>query len=363
MSSIGSIFRRPPKPPAAPNTANTIRAQKEAQQLMQFTPQGNLLFGSLDEGGNFVQRKSGDALRVVESPFQRQFREGQEEITLGLLDEIPGSLGGFRTAEDVEGALITQVPGLGDFSADALRLEEETFDAGARRLDPIIEEERRALVQNLADRGIPLSSEAGQRELDRFDQSVGDRRQDLAFGAIEAGRAEQNRLASLAAALRGQQLNEQLALTNLEQQQRAQQFGEIGALGGFSAPFKPLNAPTVDVAGIINQNYANQLARNKIQAENLATQQQQAGDLLSTGARLIGNLFSDIRLKKNIKPYDIKKGHQRYVFEYKEGNGAKYIGVMAQDLLQTKPEAVKEVDGKYMVDYSMLGFNMEAYNA
>jgi len=361
MSVLGSIFKSSPKPPAAPDTANTIRAQKEAQQITQFTPQGNLLFGTIDENGNFVQRESGDALRVVESPFQQQFREGQEEIALGLLGEVSPSLGAFRTAEDVESAVTTQIPGLGDFSADALRLEEETFEAGARRLDPIIEEERRALVQNLADRGIPLSSEAGQRELNRFDQSVGDRRQDLAFGAIEAGRAEQNRLTSLAAALRGQELNEQLALTNLEQQQRAQQFGEIGALGGFAAPFQPLNAPTVDVAGIINQGFANQLGRNRIQAQNLARDQQQAGDLISTGASLFA--LSDIRLKKNIKPYDTKNGYQRYVFEYNTGNGQKYIGVMAQDLLQTKPEAVKEVDGKYMVDYSMLGFNMEAYNA
>lgn len=277
MSFIGDIFSGPPKPPAAPDTSATLQAQKEAQQLTQFTPQGNLYYGTIDAAGNFIPRTSGDAVRVEESPFQRQFRTGSESIALDLVNQLKGgNLSGYRTASAVEGGLI---PLMGDFSGDIKRLEDETFSAGKRRIDPIVQEERDALIQNLANRGIPLSSDAAQKELNRFDQSVSDRYQDLTMRSIESGRAEQQRLATLAAALRAQQANEGLSFANLEQQQRAQQFGEIGALSGFAAPFQPLNAPTVDAAGIINQGYANQLARNNILASNYATNLGFAGDI------------------------------------------------------------------------------------
>lgn len=273
--------------PTAPNVNSTIEQQRRATQLFQFTPRGNLEFGTIGPDGEFVVRPDAEGLRVTESPFQRQFREGQEQLGLDLLGQLdPAQFETFRSAGQIESGI--QSPLLGDFADDALRIEQETFEAGQRRLDPIVEQERRDLIQNLADRGIPLSSEAGQKELDRFDVSLGDRQQNLAFGAIEAGRAEQNRLASLTAALRGQEVNEQLALANLEQQQRAQQFGEIGALGGFAAPFQPFNAPTVDVAGIINQGFANQLGSagftNQTRNQNLAF----AGDIIGAGARAAG---------------------------------------------------------------------------
>lgn len=274
----------------APDTASTIEQAKQAAQLFQFTPRGNIEFGTIGPGGEFIAREGSDAVRQTESAFQQQFREGQEALGLSLLGQMdPSQFETFRSAGAIEGGL--QTPLIGDFADDALRIEQETFEAATGRLDPIIEQERRDLVQNLADRGIPLSSEAGQKELDRFDLSVQDRRESVAFGAIEAGRQEQNRLASLTAALRGQEVNEQLALANLEQQQRAQQFGEIGALGGFAAPFQPLNAPTVDVASIINQGFANQLGSanlsNQARAQNLSG----VGDIFSSVGGAFGGFF------------------------------------------------------------------------
>jgi len=287
MSFVSDIFRGPPKPPPAPDPAATIQAQKEAQQLTQYTPQGNLLYGSVGPEGQFVPRNLGDALRIEESPFQQQFRTGSEGIALGLIDQLSDRpLSDYRTASQIESGV--DIPLLGDFSGDIQRLEDETYQAGLRRIQPELEQSREGLVQSLADRGIPLSSEAAQRELDRFDRAQSDALQDLTFRSIESGRAEQQRLATLSAALRGQQFNEGLGLANLEQQQRAQQFGEIGALGGFAAPFQPLNAPTVDVAGIINQGYANQLGANNIASRNYAIGLGFAGDLAGVGGSYLG---------------------------------------------------------------------------
>jgi hypothetical protein len=208
-----------------------------------------------------------------------------------------------------------------------------------------------------------LSSEAAQKELTRFDTSVQDRQQSAAFGAIEAGRLEQNRLSQLTAQLRGQDVNEQLALANLEQQQRAQQFGEIGALGGFAAPFQPFNAPTVDVAGIINQGFANQLSANQAinsaNQANFATNIGFAGDLASAGGTAAA---SDERLKENVKYHSTKNGFKLYDFNYKGGETV-YRGVMAQEVLESKPDAVTVMDnGFYGVFYDKLGLQMEVVN-
>lgn len=361
MGFLDDMFSGPPEPTlvAPPNTDDTLEQQREATQVSQYTPYGNLIYGTYDADGNFAPRESGQALQVTESPFQEQFRGLSEDVAIQLAQGLNGNLGGFRSASDVESAITT--PLLGDFANEALRIENETFEAAQRRLEPQIEQERDNLIQNLADRGIPLTSEAAQKELDRFDLSVSDRNQDAAYRAIDAGRTEQNRLAQLTAALRGQEINEQLALANLEQQQRAQQFGEIGALGGFASPFQPLNAPTVDAAGIINQGFANTVGANQFnnsaRQSAYANQMAHYGDLATTGAQIYA--MSDTRLKEDIKFVGHKNGYNLYEFNYKGGE-IRYRGVMAQEVLETNPDAVAVMDnGYYGVYYDKLGFPME----
>lgn len=68
-------------------------------------------------------------------------------------------------------------------------------------------------------------------------------------------------------------------------------------------------------------------------------------------------LFSDVRLKQNIKLVrPSKSGIPIYEFEYinKDLGKGRYEGVIAQDLLESHPEAVKEKDGFYSVDYSLI---------
>lgn len=75
--------------------------------------------------------------------------------------------------------------------------------------------------------------------------------------------------------------------------------------------------------------------------------------------------FSDERLKENIREIDEIDGVKRYEFSYKDEPQTRYIGAMAQQVLDVIPEAVHiGDDGYYMVDYSMLPFQMsEALNA
>ena len=70
---------------------------------------------------------------------------------------------------------------------------------------------------------------------------------------------------------------------------------------------------------------------------------------------------SDRRLKRYIRRVgESKRGFVLYSFQYIWG-GPFYVGVMAQDLLTTYPEAVSVgPDNYFMVDYSKLDFDMMA---
>lgn len=73
-------------------------------------------------------------------------------------------------------------------------------------------------------------------------------------------------------------------------------------------------------------------------------------------AMMMGGL-SDVRAKENITKLGVENGHQTYEFSYK-GDGRRFIGVMAQDIQKTNPDAVNEVDGVLYVDYPRIGVEM-----
>jgi hypothetical protein len=79
-----------------------------------------------------------------------------------------------------------------------------------------------------------------------------------------------------------------------------------------------------------------------------------ASSLASIGSSIFG---SDERLKEDIKPVGTENGHNIYEFRYK-GEPEKYIGVMAQEVAKTHPEAVHEVNGYLAVNYDAIGVKM-----
>lgn len=67
---------------------------------------------------------------------------------------------------------------------------------------------------------------------------------------------------------------------------------------------------------------------------------------------------SDINLKENIVSAGTDNGHNIYEFNYK-GRPHKYVGVMAQSVAETHPEAVsRHPSGFLMVNYDMIGVKM-----
>lgn len=72
----------------------------------------------------------------------------------------------------------------------------------------------------------------------------------------------------------------------------------------------------------------------------------------------MGPMPSDIRLKYNISFVGVQNGYRLYSFNYKFDRTT-YVGVMAQEILLQKPEAViRQKNGYYSVDYRTLGLKM-----
>ena len=85
-----------------------------------------------------------------------------------------------------------------------------------------------------------------------------------------------------------------------------------------------------------------------------------------TLAKFLPALFSDIRLKQNIRRVGKSPtGYSIYEWEYKSDPETRYRGAIAQDVLKLNPMAVgirKEPnsdEGHFYVDYSKIDIDME----
>lgn len=112
-------------------------------------------------------------------------------------------------------------------------------------------------------------------------------------------------------------------------------------------------------------NMFNAQANYKLQSDQVANAADPFASLLGAGAQLgaayIGKT-SDRRLKENITQVgkDERTGLPLYEFEYINGSGQRYVGVMADEVEKIIPEAVFEMpDGFKAVNYQMLGIEMK----
>lgn len=89
-----------------------------------------------------------------------------------------------------------------------------------------------------------------------------------------------------------------------------------------------------------------------------STTQPGAAQVIGTAAQIAGMFMSDERRKKNVEPaHTDAAGRQWYRFNYDHEADAdeKHVGVMAQQVLKTDPDAVSvDKDGWYQVDYGKL---------
>lgn len=308
------------KAPDPPDPNVTAQAQTESNQqtaitqallnnINQVTPFGNLTFdqiGTFEDGTPQFQ-----ATTTLGEDQQAIF----DEINRLTLARLGGDAGGLGTAVD------TSDPALGQAISDRF----------LPRLNESLDERRRALEAQLVNQGFQRGSEGFNNALRDFNQVETDARNQIQIQARNQalqeilGGADSNR----------RDLN--LLLT-----------GGQAVQPGFQ-PTAQTGVAGTDVAGIINNNFNQQLA-NFQQANN--ARNSVFGALAGLGSSIAGFALSDRRAKENIKEVgELKDGTPIYSYKYKGAGGLTQLGVMAQEVEKTNPDAVQEFDGLKHVDY------------
>jgi hypothetical protein len=339
-----------PSAPAAPDyrgaaqetaagNLEAARAATAANRVNQITPYGTLKYEvtGADPYGN----PTWTATQAL-SPAQQQLLDYQNQASLGL-----GKLAGQGLGY-VENML--QTP----FNTAALPSTgfnpSQTYqEAYMQRLAPQLQQGREQLQQRLANQGIDIGSTA----YDRAMMQQAQRENDLLAAATTQGfgvgqQARQTALQEQAY-LRNEPLNT-LSAVRTGAQVQGPQFVNSAQQATTAGP---------DILGAAQMGYNAQMG--DFNAKQAAQANLNQG-LFQMGAAAIP-MFSDIRLKENIKPVGVMpNGLTLYSFEYVDevkshplaGEGI-HVGVMAQEVEQVFPYAVKTLDDGYkVVDYGLL---------
>lgn len=224
---------------------------------------------------------------------------------------------------------------LKDYMAQPVDLSDEATESrlmelGRKRLDPYWQQRREAEQTRLANQGIGAGSAAYERA---FDQ-LGEREADAYNALLLQGRGQ---AVQEALTQRNQPINEITALLSGSQVSQPQ----------FTGTAQP-QIPTTDNAGLINTHY-DQLV-NKAMAEYQASQGI-LGGLFGLGGKLIG--LSDGQAKTDIRRVGtLDNGLGIYAYRYVSG-GPVQIGVLAQEVEASKPDAVSQIGGVKIVNYEL----------
>ncbi|MCS3741993.1 tail fiber domain-containing protein [Rhizobium sp. BK661] len=332
-----------PKAPKAPDPVATAAAQTGTNvttalanarlgNVNQYGPDGSVTYGV--SGYEAYQDPSSGAWFSIPqytqttslSPAQQAIKNQNDAASLNL-SQIGNNQSAF----------------LKDYLSKPVDLSNEATEArlmelGRKRLDPVIAQRDEDLRTRLANQGIKAGSDAYYKELNQQGQTNNDAYTSLLLNG--RSQAVQEALTE-----RNQPLNEITALLS-GTQVGTPQFG-----AGTNQP----TLPTVDYAGLVNQNYQNQLGAYNTQ---VAQRNNILGGLFGLGAAFAGNpALSDRRAKKDIKPVGKLMGHKLYEYSYKgkHDDGRKHIGVMAQEAERKRPDAVStRPDGLKQVHYGKL---------
>ena len=321
-----------PKIPSVTETAgaqtgtnvSTALAQQQLNAINQVGPGGSVTY---DQSGTyeFTDPATGQKYTLPKltattslSPGQQQLYDTGQQISQNLaqlgLDQS-GRLSGLLSEP---------------FSLDNDATESRLLELASKRLDPQLDRRRESEMARLANQGIKLGSTAYDRAVEGLNQGENDAYNQL----LLTGR---NQAVQEALLERNQPLNEIIGLSTGTQIATPQ------------AALPQTGLPTTDVAGLTSQNYNQQWQQYQAQQ---AQQNSLLGGLFGLGSAAI--IASDRRLKTDIKKVGkTNDGQQLYSYKYRDDpTGRPQIGLMAQDVAKTKPEAVVPMmSGFLAVDY------------
>ena len=218
--------------------------------------------------------------------------------------------------------------------ADVNTLMDEAYAAQTARLDPQWNQAATSRETQLTNQGLRPGMEAYDNAMRVFNQGKNDAYQQARLGAIQT-------------------IPQSVAIRNLP-------LNELNALRTGSQVQMP-TFQNFSTAGLQAPNYQSAAAQQGLYDTNIWQQKVAEAMGLQRGLFDLGvagmQTFSDRRLKRDIEQIGMHPaGVPLYRFRYVwDDIGTERIGVMADEVLPVKPQAVSERDGYMMVDYSMLG--------
>jgi hypothetical protein len=269
-------------------------------------------------------------------------------------------LGQQQQMTDAASPYINQIQGMQPFSLSGLPEMSTNFDdlrksqtdslykQQAGFLDPQFKQGEDALRSRMANQGVVEGSEAYTNAMGDFNRG-----KEFSYGqardkAITGGGQEADRAFGMQSQTRNQMLSEMLTKRGLPFQELSQLRGMAGGvnLPQFDGTAQVGTAPA-DITSAMNNQYQGQ-----VDAYNAKKQSQNAN--LQTAATIAAMFaMSDVRAKDDIEPYgELPDGTPLFSYTYK-GDNKQQIGVMAQEVEQRDPQAVRtRPDGYKEVDYS-----------
>ena len=338
-----TLLKDSPSPPPAPDYAGAAQATSQgsaqaaiANNLLNLrntsTPLGSQNFtqnGTYDIPGiggqpGFSIPKYDQSISMT--PAGQNLYNQQMGLSTGLLGLGQGSLD--QTSQSLGRPQ--------DFSSVG-DIADKSYGLQTSRLDPQWTQNQQSLDAKLANQGIPLGSEAHQNAMREFNQAKNDAYNQARLSSI--GTMPQT--FQLGAAQRMQPLTELNAIRTGAQPQMPQ-FQPVPSAGGVQGP------------NMLGATQAQSGYNTDVYNQGVASNNSMMSGLFGLGGALGSAWISDRRLKSNI----VRIGDHPLgigIYEY-DIFGERDVGVMAQEVLQVRPEAVvRRSDGYLMVNYGMLG--------
>jgi len=319
------------------------------QQNLTFSPEQQMLY----DKQNAISNERADVGGMVAKRLGDEYGEAMD-------------WGGFSPMGNNPMAQFTMPEGsIGDPNQFRQSAEDARYNKASSRLSPQYAEKRRAMETQLRNQGLSPEDSAWKSQMAGIDTAETDAYAQAQYDAVTGGMGEANQMynqlmgqnqnmfnqalganrqnygmamqgSEYANQIRQQQIAEQLQqrgtnLNELNAIMSGQQVG-IPSMPSFSDASRAEAAPIYQ--GTVDQGNFNQ------------AQNQQTMDAVTGGAQA-AMMFSDRRLKRNVKRLGTVNGHKWYSFDYIWGVSAQ--GVMADEV----PESYTATVGGYaVVDYS-----------
>jgi len=319
----------------AQGNLDAARAASAANRVNQNTPYGSLTYSQTPTYGadGKLNPDAGWQANYNLSPTGQKLLDASNNSSLGLADLQQGALNNTQSSLSKP----FDYSSVGD-------VQNAAESAITSRLDPQWTQNKQQMDAQLANQGIMPGSEAYNNQMRTFNQGKNDAYQQ----AVLAGIQTMPQTYQMASSLRSQPLNELNAIRSGSQVQNPT----------FQSVPQQATTSGANQLGAMQAAYGSNL--NASNASNAASNGMMGG-LFNLGGSIVGaagnsggfsNLFSDRRLKSNIRLIGKRGKHQWYRYTI---FGRQEEGVMAQEVLEINPNAVSmHPSGYYQVNYGAL---------